>query len=458
LLDSPERARIVARHHLRIGAGAGFQGDRIEPAVVLAAQGDLDYLVLECLAERTTALAQQRRARDPSTGYDPLLEARMEALLPICTRAGTRIITNMGAANPRAAGRKVAEIARRIDLKVRVAVVTGDDVTGRMRPDLQVMESGDTLRDYAGIVSANAYLGADALLPALARAADVIVTGRVADSSLFLAPMIAEFGWALDDWERLARGALLGHLLECAGQVTGGYFADPGYKDVLDLAHLGFPFADVDREGFGVISKVPGTGGAVTARTVKEQLLYEVADPTAYITPDVVIDMRGVRIAEVGKDRVAVFGATGSPRTESLKVSVGYHAGWIGEGEISYAGPHARARAMLAAEVIRDRLGPDVAGLRVDLIGIDSSHRTDFGHAQEPYEVRLRVAGRTDTRELAERIGWEVEALLTNGPAGGGGFRRFVSDRIGIVSTLIPRAEVLTAVASVEAKREAKAR
>jgi hypothetical protein len=447
----------LARHHLRIGAGAGFQGDRIEPAVVLAAQGELDYLVLECLSERTTALAQHRRARNAAVGYDPLLEARMEALLPICARTRTRIVTNMGAADPRGAGRKVAEIARRLDLKLRVAVVTGDDVTGRMRPDLAVLETGGTLRDHPNIVAANAYLGADALLPALARA-DVIVTGRVADASLFLAPMIAELGWQLDDWERLARGAVLGHLLECAGQVTGGYFADPGIKDVPDLAHLGFPYADVDQEGFGVISKVPGTGGAVSARTVKEQLLYEVPDPTAYVTPDVVVDMRGVRIAEVAKDRVAVFGATGSPRTETLKVSVGYHAGWIGEGEVSYAGPHARARATLAADVIRDRLGPDIPDLRVDFIGIDSSHGSDFGHGPDPYEVRLRVAGRTDTEDLAERIGWEVEALATNGPAGGGGFRRSVTDRIGVVSTLIPRAEVLTAAATVEARREAKAR
>jgi len=448
----------LARHHLRIGAGAGFQGDRLEPAVVLAAQGELDFLVLECLAERTIANAQMRRLKDPSTGYDPLLETRMEALLPIIARNRTRIVTNMGAANPRGAGRKIAEIARRLGLKLRVAVVTGDDVAGRIRPDMATIESGRPLRDYGTIVSANAYLGADALLPAFGRAADVIVTGRVADSSLFLAPMIAEFGWGLDDWDHLARGALLGHLLECAGQVTGGYFADPGVKDVPDLAHLGFPFADVDSEGFGVISKVPGTGGAVNPRTVREQLLYEVTDPTGYITPDVIVDFRGVRIAEVGKDRVAVFGATGSPRTQTLKVSVGYHAGWIGEGEISYAGPRARSRASLAAEVLRERLGPDIASLRIDLIGIDSSHREDFGHPHDPYEVRLRVAGRTETRDHAERIGWEVEALATNGPAGGGGFRRLVNDRIGIVSTLIPRDEVLTAVAGVEVKREAKAR
>jgi hypothetical protein len=447
----------LARHHLRIGAGAGFEGDRIEPAIVLAAQGELDYLVLACLSERTCALAQHRRTRDPAAGYDPLLEARMEALLPICARTRTRVVTNMGAADPRGAARKVAETARRLDLKLRVAVITGDDVTGRMPPDIVARDSGGTLRNHWNIVAANACLGAEALLPALARA-DVIVTGRVAGASLFLAPMMAEFGWRLDDWERLARGALLGHLLERAGQVTGGYFADPGVSDIPDLAHLGFPYADVDQEGFGVISKVPGTGGAVTARTVKEQLLHEVLDPTAHVTPDVVLDLRGVRIAEVAKDRVAVFGATGSPRNETLEVSVGYHAGWIGEGEVSYAGPRARPRAMLAADVIRDRLGPDVPDLRLDLIGIDSSHGSDFGHSADPYEVRLRVAGRTDTEDLAERIGWEVEALATNGPAGGGAFRRLVTTRIGVISTLIPRAEVLTAAATVEARREAKAR
>ena len=448
----------MARRHLRIGAGAGFQGDRLEPAVVLASQGELDYLVLECLAERTVALAQRERLRDPSAGYDPLLETRMEALLPIIARNRVRLITNMGAANPRGAGRKAAEIARRLGLNLRIAVVTGDDVSARMRSDMTTLESGRPLRDYGEIVSANAYLGADTLQPALARAADVIITGRVADPSLFLAPMIFEFGWKLDDWDHLAQGTIIGHLLECAGQVSGGYFADPGLKDVPDLAHLGFPFADVDSDGFGVISKVPGTGGAVNARTVKEQLLYEVTDPTGYVTPDVVSDFRSVRIAEVGKDRVAVGGATGHPRTDTLKVSVGYHAGWIGEGEMSYAGANARARAGLAAEVLQERLGADIPSLRIDLIGIDAAHHTSFGYPHDPYEVRLRVAGRTETRDHAERIGWEVEALATNGPAGGGGFWRHVSDRIGIVSTLIPRAEVLTAAAIVEAGREAKAR
>ncbi|MCL4801746.1 MAG: acyclic terpene utilization AtuA family protein [Burkholderiales bacterium] len=445
---------------LRIGAGAGFQGDRIDPAVVLASQGGLDYLVLECLAERTIAAAQLRRLQEPGTGFDPLLEARMEALLPFVERSGLRIVTNMGAADPVGAGKVTIAIARRLNLRVKVAAVTGDDVLRLVKPGMTALETGRALRAHGRLVSANAYLGAEALLPALARGANVVITGRVADPSLFLAPLVHEFGWALDDWDRLARGTVVGHLLECAGQVTGGYFADPGAKDVPDLAHLGFPFADVDADGFASISKVPGTGGAVTVRTVKEQLLYEVTDPTGYVTPDVTLDLRGVRVAEVGPDRVAVGGATGRARTDTLKASVGYLAGWLGEGELTYAGANARARAALAAGVLRERLQeavPDLE-LRIDHIGVDSAHKSSFGHAHDPYEVRLRVAGRADRRAVAERIGWEVEALLTNGPAGGGGLRKSVAERIGIVSTLLPRAKVAAEVTLLQSRYAAKAR
>lgn len=443
---------------LRIGAGAGFQGDRIEPAVVLASQGGLDYLVLECLAERTVAAAHLRRRQAPGTGFDPLLEARMEALLPFVARSGLRVVTNMGAADPLGASKVVIAIARRLGLRVKVAAVTGDDVLKSVKPRMIALETGRPLGEHGKIVSANAYLGVDAILPALASGANVVITGRVADPSLFVAPLVHEFGWALDDWERLARGTIVGHLLECAGQVTGGYFADPGVKDVPDLAHLGFPFADVDADGFASISKVPGTGGAVTLASVKEQLLYEVTDPTGYVTPDVVVDFTTVRLAEVGPDRVAVGGATGRPRTDTLKVSVGYLAGWIGEGEISYAGANARARADLAAAVLRERLQDAVPDLRIDRIGIDSSHRTSFGHAHDPYEVRLRVAGRTDQLALAERIAWEVEGLLTNGPAGGGGLRKSVSERLGIVSTLLPRRLAAAEIVLSQSRYAAKAR
>jgi hypothetical protein len=443
---------------LRIGSGSGFQGDRLEPAVILASQGELDYLVLECLAERTIALAQLRKLADPAAGDDPLLERRMRSLLAPAHRNRVRIVTNMGAANPLAAGRRVIALARELGLPVKVAVVTGDDVLGLLTPDMKTIEArGAPLAEYGKLISANAYLGAEQILPAFATGADVIITGRVADPSLVLAPLVHEFGWALDDWPRLGRGTVIGHLLECAGQVTGGYFADPGVKDVPNLAHLGFPFCDVDADGNGVLGKVAGTGGLITLRTVKEQLLYEVTDPAGYVTPDVVADFTQVQVRELGPDRVAVTGGNGRARTGTFKTSVGYFAGYVGEGEISYAGVRARERARLAGEVLRERLQEDLPDVRIEYIGVDSTHHGDFGHPHPPYEVRVRAAARAATRALAERVGDEVEALGTNGPAGGGGFRKLVNERVGIVSTLLDRGRVRSGVTVLELDRETQA-
>jgi hypothetical protein len=451
-------ARNETRDTVRIGAGSGFQGDRLEPAVILASQGELDYLALECLAERTIALAQLRRIADPRAGFDPLLEKRIGSLLPIALRNRVRIITNMGAANPLAAGRKVVELAANLGLRVKVAVLTGDDVFPLIDPRMRTIEArGAPLSEYGELVSANAYLGAQEIVPALATGADVVITGRVADPSLFVAPIAHEFGWRLDDWTRLARGTLVGHLLECAGQVTGGYFAEPGMKEVPGLAHLGFPWCDVDADGNGVLGKVAGTGGALTLRTAKEQLLYEVTDPGGYVTPDVVADFTSVRMRQSAPDRVSVSGASGRERTATYKVSVGYRAGFVGEGEASYAGAMARERARLAGEIVRERLRDDLPDLRVDLIGVDSAHRSDFDHPHAPYEARVRVAARTRTRELAERVGAELWALGTNGPAGGGGFRGEVQERIGIVSTLLERSRVRPAVTLMDMDRETQA-
>ncbi|MGA8048760.1 MAG: acyclic terpene utilization AtuA family protein [Burkholderiales bacterium] len=427
---------------IRIGSGAGFAGDRLEPAVVLAERGDIRYLGLECLAERTIALAQLRKLKDPGEGYDPMLLRRMELLLPVIKRRGVRVISNMGAANPVAAAEAVLGVARRRGLTLKVAAVTGDDVLAALRPEDRILETGGKVGDYSWLVSANAYLGADALLPALASGADVILTGRVADPSLFLAPAVHELGWDPADTERLAAGTVMGHLLECAGQATGGYFADPGVKDVPDFAHLGFPWAEIGADGRFVLGKPEGTGGRIDLMTVREQLLYEVTDPRAYVTPDVVADFTTVRIAQAGRDRVSVSGASGYPRPATLKASIGYHAGYVGEGEIGYAGPNALARARLAGETVRDRLAGEFRELRVDLIGCDSLHGKAFRAAAEPYEVRLRVAGRATLREKAELIGEEVEALWTNGPAGGGGARKYVREQVGVVSTLIERERV----------------
>jgi hypothetical protein len=443
---------------IRIGSGAGYSGDRIEPAVELAERGDIDYLVFECLGERTVALAQQARMRDPDAGYDPLLEDRMRAVLPLCAAKRIKIVTNMGAANPFAAARKTAEIARSLGLRgLRVAAVLGDDVLDACAgSDLPLMECGGTLRGLGNrVLSANAYLGAGPIAAALAGGADVVITGRASDPALFLAPMIDAFGWAMDDWQRLGQGTVAGHLLECAGQITGGYFADPGFKDVRALARLGFPIGEVGEDGSLVISKVAGSGGEITAQTCKEQLLYEVHDPARYIQPDVVADVSHVTIEQLGRDRVRVSSGRGRERPPTLKVSVGYLDGYIGEGQISYAGPGAVARGRLAIEIVRERLlltEVAVTELRCDLIGVDSLHGPVLSaRAPQPYEVRVRVAGRTESLREATRIGNEVETLYTNGPAGGGGVTKSAREVVAVASVLLPRELAVPRVEFVEA-------
>ncbi|MBN9001716.1 MAG: DUF1446 domain-containing protein, partial [Rhizobiales bacterium] len=333
---------------IRIGSGAGYSGDRIEPAVELAEKGDIQYLVFECLGERTVALAQRARLKNPDDGFDPLLEARMRAVLPPCAKNGIKIVTNMGAANPWAAARKTAQIAASLGLsRLKIAAVMGDDVLEACKQhDLPLLEIDGTLKTLGNrIVSANAYLGAEPMAAALKAGADIVITGRASDPALFLAPMVDAFGWPMDDWDLLGRGTVAGHLLECAGQITGGYFADPGFKDVVGLARLGFPIGEVSEDGGLVITKVAGSGGEVSARTCKEQLLYEVHDPARYMQPDVVADFSQVTVEEIGPDRVRVSGGRGTQRPDTLKISVGYVDGYIGEGQMSYAGPGAEARA-----------------------------------------------------------------------------------------------------------------
>lgn len=431
---------------IRIGSGAGYSGDRIEPALELAEKGDIQYLVFECLGERTVALAQQARLKNPELGYDPLLEERMRAVLPLCARRGIKIVTNMGAANPLAAARKTFEIARSMGLSsLKVAAVVGDDVLEACRQrDLPIMEFDGRISQLGNrLISANAYLGAEPMVEALAGGADVVITGRASDPALFLAPIIHAFGWPMDDWNLLGKGIVAGHMLECAGQVTGGYFADPHYKDVAGLARLGFPVGEVGEDGSLVVTKVAGSGGAVTAQTCKEQLLYEVHDPTRYIQPDVTADFSQVTVDEIARDRVRIAGGGGSARPATLKVSVGYVDSFIGEGQMSYAGPGALARGRLALDIVRERLkltGVAASELRFDLIGVDSLHGAQVSaHAAEPYEVRVRVTGRTENLREAMRIGNEVETLYTNGPAGGGGAFKSARDVVAVASVLLPR-------------------
>ena len=444
-------AGTKVRDKVRIGCGAGFSGDRIEPAVTLAERGELDYLVFECLAERTIAMAVRTRLKHEEGGYDPLLAERLGAVLPAAVRNGVRIISNMGAANPVAAARRAAEIARELGLgPLKIAAVSGDDVLRQLRAeDRPLLDAAGSVWQWRGeLISANAYLGAEPIVEALEQGADIVLTGRAADPSLFLAPLVHEFGWSWEDWASLGRGTVIGHLLECAGQITGGYFADPGVKDIDGLADLGFPFAEVERDGTAVLSKVAGTGGAITLATCKEQLLYELHDPTQYITPDVVADFSKVRFEQLGPDAVRVSGGGGGDKPEKLKVSVGYREGFVGEGQISYAGPGAVERGRLALAIVKQRLsrlGKEILDLRLELIGLDSIDGNANG-VPAPREVRVRVAARMQTQEGAAVVGREVEALYTNGPAGGGGATQCAKPVIAVVSTLIDRAQVRPAL------------
>ncbi len=439
---------------LIIGCGAGFAADRLDAAVELVERAPLDWLVLECLGERTLAFAHRDRRADPSRGYNPWLERRMRALLPRCRARGTRLLTNMGAANPRAAGEATVRLARELGLAgLRVAVLLGDEVTDRLPPDTPLWEGGQ-LADRPGLVGANAYLGVEHLLPALATGAEVVITGRVADPSLFLAPLVDRFGWSLEDWDRLAAGTVVGHLLERGMQVSGGYFADPGKKEVPDLARCGFPLAEVAADGSAVIGKTPGSGGLVSPATVVEQLFYEVHDPSAYVTPDVIADFTTVRLASDGPDRVRVSGARGRPRPETLKVTVGFDGGFLAEAGVSYAGPNAAARARLARAVLEERLrrvhGLDLP-LRVDLIGLRSLHATALPEPETSEDVRLHAALRAPDRVTAELLLWEVEALLTCGPAGGGGYRGQITPSVTTASASLPRTAVTTHIEVLEA-------
>jgi hypothetical protein len=431
----------------RIGTGAGFSSDRLDPAVDLVERGKLDCLVLECLGERTVAFAHRDRMADPKRGYNAHLERRMRALLPACRKAGTIMITNMGAANPRAAAERTLAIARELGLKgLKIACIEGDDVSALVPRNQPFMDEPGTLADVdMPVVGMNAYLGADAIAPALEAEADVIIGGRLADPSMFLAPLAYRFGWDAADMPRMGAGTLVGHLLECGMQVTGGYFADPGVKDVANLAECGYPIAEVQDDGSAIITKLTGTGGCVNTQTVKEQLLYEVHDPARYLTPDVTADFSQVDVEAAGDNRVKVSNAGGTKRPDTLKVTVGFDGGFQGEAGVSYAGQAAQERGRLAAEIVKERMAR-VHGvkndLRADLIGVSSLFATAGVSAADVQDVRLHVTLRARTKEHAELMLWEVESLLCCGPAGGGGYRGAITPCVMTKSILIPRERI----------------
>jgi len=448
-----------------IGGAAGFAGDRTDaagPLVEALAKADGPrFLMFETLAERTLALSQLERRRDPARGYNPALERFVAPILARCLAENIRIVGNFGAANPPAAARRIQEVAREQGLRPpRIAVVEGDDLAGTLSvQELAARETGGTLlRGASEIVAANLYLGAQPIAEAFDRGADIVVTGRVVDSALALGPLVHALGWRWDDWNRLAAGTLAGHLLECGAQVTGGYFADPPLKEVPGLAEAGYPLATIDGDGTIVIGKPEGTGGRIDRQTVVEQILYEIHDPAAYLVPDVVLDLTQVTVEEIGPDRVRISGARGHPAPETLKATVCVDAGVLAEAEISYAGPNAAGRARLAAEIVRDRLArraPDLE-FRVDAIGVTSILGNDENAMRntwnaEAADVRLRFAAQGARTEDVRMLLDEVEALYCSGPAGGAGVRRHVTPRLASASCLIERRFAKPRVTMIEA-------
>lgn len=432
---------------LLIGCATGFSGDRTDGALpivqTLAARGG-GALIFETLAERTLALAQLARNANPDSGYEPLLDDLLNPILATCLQHNIRIVSNFGAANPQGAARRIAELARAQGLPMpRIAVIHGDALT---RPEQHALlrERLGPAFDQKEVVSATAYLGATEIAAALRAGAEIVVAGRVSDPSLTLGPALAHYGWAEDDWTRLGRATMAGHMLECGTQVTGGYFCVPGLKDVPGIHAAGYPIAEIDADGGFVITKPEGTGGVVDARTVKEQLLYEVHDPARYFTPDVVADISRASVHALAPDRIAVNGITGHARPDELKVNVCHRGGWLAEAEISYAGVQAEARARLAADMVQQRIG-NALKIRTDLIGVTSILGDDAGNLlqEQPVgrarDVRLRLAAEHADTRVAERLLREVTALYCCGPAGGGGVRTSLRPRLNMLSCTIPR-------------------
>ena len=438
-----------------VGCGAGFSGDRTDAAApvvqTLIDLGGPAAIIFENLAERTLASHQLAKRANPQLGYEPLLELELEPILAACLKHQITIVGNFGAANPEGAGKVIQALAQRLGLpSPRIAIVSGDSLTAETAHLLLRQQLGEQF-DEANFVCANAYQGAREIADAILAGAQIVVTGRVADPSLTLGPAMAHFAWADDNWNALAGATMAGHLLECGAQVTGGYFADPGMKDVPEIHNIGFPIAEIDFDGSCIITKANNTGGVVNALTVKEQLLYELHDPAAYITPDVVADITDATVNEIAPNRVRLSGVIGHPRTNTLKTNVFFDGGWFGEGEISYAGPNAEARARLAMEMLQKRLGTKMK-LRFDLIGISSifgdddnallSSTINNSARSEVQDVRLRVAGQHVDLKIIDLLLREVTALWTGGPAGGGGVRVAKRQRLSTQSCLINRQQV----------------
>ncbi len=443
---------------VHIGCAAGFSGDRFDAAIPIVAdmanREGPKFLLFEVLAERTLALAQRQRRDGQHPGYSPYLDRYIRPILKDAMAGNIRIVSNMGSANPRAAAERIHAIAQELGIAPpRIYIVTGDDMLSYMseaeitsNPIIEGIDIADR-----PLIAANAYLGARPIGDALNRKADIVLVGRTTDSALALGPLLHIYNWAKDDWHRLARGTIAGHLLECGAQVSGAYFADPGFKDVPDLANVGFPIAEIDGQGNVTIGKPAGTGGLISKATVTEQLLYEMHDPSAYLTPDVTADITQCSLTQTDTNRVTISGVLGHTPPNQMKATLCVANGWMGEAEMSYAGPNALARARLANEVIEQRMrhAGGNGQIRFDIIGDASAF--NGGHLTRPHQepsnndgdYRIRAALLSQSRNEAQSIIDEVQSLYCSGPAGGGGFRHHLTEQVATASILVDKEQIL---------------
>ena len=437
---------------LRIAGGLGFYGDSWRPIRASIERGDVRYVASDHLAELTLAILQKDRQRHPNLGYTRDLVPMLADLLPLALPKGIKFILNAGGLNPLAAREALLAALKKFGIKLKVGVVLGDSVLERLDElraagvSLAHMDTGEdiaTVRDR--LLFASAYLGARPLVEALAAGADIVLAGRVADAALFLAPLVYELGWRWDEWDKLAQGIVVGHLLECSGQATGGNFGGD-WRSIPDLAHIGYPIAEVWENGDAVITKAPGTGGRVSFDTLREQLLYEVHDPAHYLTPDVDVDMTTLRMEEIGPDQVRVTGATGRPAPETLKIVAGYEDGYMGQAMIGYAWPDALAKAQAAAQIIQQQMketGLQAQETLVEYLGYNSIHGplADPTHSDDLNEVYLRIAVRCSDKREAAKLGRLIPPLGLSGPPFIGGAGGMLEPRglLGIWPALAPR-------------------
>jgi hypothetical protein len=456
---------ILMKEKIRIASGQGFWGDMLDAPVRQVEGGPIDYLMLDYLAEVTMSIMQKQRARDASAGYARDFIPLMKQILPACVERKIRVTANAGGVNVEGCAAAVREVARELGLggKMRIGIVTGDDIMDRIDDllargiELRNMDTEEPLTAVRErIQSANAYLGAWPMVEALNGGAQVVITGRATDTGLTLAPLIHEFGWGAEDWDRLSAGTIAGHIIECGAQSSGGN-CQYDWRNIPDLANVGFPIAEASPDGTFVITKHEGTGGRVNVPAIKEQLLYEMGDPHSYITPDCIADFTTIHLEDAGPDRVRVYGIGGRPATETLKVSISYSAGYKAVGTLVYSWPDAYEKAVAADKILRarlDRLGLRFEHILTEFVGANATHGPLAGPpSPDLAEVQLRVGVRSEDKKAVERFTKEIAPLILTGPPGVTGFaggRPKVEEIVAYWPALIPKNEITPRVSVKE--------